>query len=742
MSRLWVWMLPVLLAAAQVLTWPGVPLLRGDRVPAAAGAAAVTITVAAAVALLWRRSNPVASAVAVAAVLASGAWGLPEDALLVIVAGDLIALFSVAARRPLRVALAVTAGLVAVQVVITLTDGSDELSAGAEIALVTAFYAVVLAAGRRRARWRSERHAAAERFAIAEAGRARAADTERLRLARELHDVTAHHLTSIVVGASAAQRLAGKRPELARDALEHAARTGRDTLEALRRLVAIMQAPPVLSLPELVASFREAGQPVTLTEPGTPLPASVPAIVREALTNTLRYAPGAATRVTVAPAPAGLELTVDNDAPLAGGAGGDLGGGNGIAGMRERARAEGGDLDAGPLPGGGWRVRATLPGAAAGQSAARPARAWSAHAIDAAMVVVALLVPGTAMITEPGLRATPGSAALMAAIVAIHALPLALRRSRPWTTLAAVSVTGAAWPAGMLAGLLPAGSASLTLTLLVADLIAVHAVARYGRRPGADWLAWPAGVLAQACAVGAAAAAEPPDDLAGVGDLPPWPVTAALIAVITGLTLAVPVGGAWLAGWLVRRRRSRVTGNEREWLAWSAHHTAAAAAAERARIADGLGDAVLRRTGDMIAAAERGDLDDVLVAARDALGAMRGLLQDLRGPVPRTAPQPTLAALPGLVERWRSHGRAVTLRLDDAGRELPDDVGVSAYRMVELLLTAETGPAELEVDAAGDPVRIVIRPAPADPDGEIAAGLRARSGRIHAVPGGMRVELG
>ncbi|MFG1606672.1 histidine kinase [Actinoplanes sp. NPDC049265] len=728
-SRHWVWLLPALLAAGQLLDWPIRPLLTGSRPAAAAIAAVLAITAAAAVALLWRRSNPVAATVVASAALSAGAWGLPADALTVIALADAIALFSVAARRPPRVALPVTGGLMVAQTLVVTFDNRHDLPTGVEIALTVTVYLIVLAAGRRHARWRAERAAAAERFMRAEERRARATEIERQRLTQELHDITAHHLTSIVVGATAAERMAGERAELVAQTLDHAARTGRATVEALRRLVAIMQTPPPPSLPVLVASFQDAGQPVTLTAPDVALPEAVPAIAREALTNTLRYAPGAPTRVVVARTPTGLELTVENDAPAGKPRELSIGSGNGIPGMRERARATGGDLTAGPRPGGGWQVRATLDAPLEPVAAARPARPWSAHVIDAVLIGLALVPPVWALWTyvTGSNPAVPGGPALMAAIVAIHALPLALRRTRPWPVLAAVAVTGMLWAAAIGTDLLPAASGYIPVTAIGADLLAVHAVGRYGHRARLDWLAVPAGVLPAGLSFGLAFAATPADG----PDRPPWIALLLIFTLMFALIMAVPLGLGWLAGWFVRRRRAQVTTNEEEWIAWSAHHASMAATAERARIADGLSEAVLRHTERMIEAAERGALGEVMTEARAALAAMRGLLRDLRRVERQESPaaRPTLAELAG---KWRSHGRTVTLRVtgDDAER---------GYRLVELLLAADTGPAEVEIDATGEPLRITIRPAPDDPDGEIAAGLRARDGRVEASSGAWTV---
>jgi hypothetical protein len=137
----------------------------------------------------------------------------------------------------------------------------------------------------------------------------------------------------------------------------------------------------------------------------------------------------------------------------------------------------------------------------------------------------------------------------------------------------------------------------------------------------------------------------------------------------------------------------------------------------------------------------------VLAAARAALDAMRGLLNGLRddGPADARDPQPTLAAVGALADRWRSGGRDLDVEVLAAPRALPADVDVSAYRVVELLLAADTGRATLRVDAGGDPVRIRIAPVPADPDGEIGAGLRARAaavgGEVTVAAGGLEIRL-
>src|SRR5690349_1981815 len=228
MERISGWLLPFTLAVIQLAVWPGRPLAAGDPVSATAVTTGVAAILVAAVALLWRRSAPVAVAGIVAGALTVGTLGVSPDAMLVVSAADLIALFSVAALRPVRTAVAVAAGIIVWQCILAAFAGGLSLDAdyAGEVGTIAVLYPAVVAFGRARHRWRAERDTAAARLAEAEDRRARAADTERHRLARELHDVTAHHLTSIVVIASAAQRLGPTRPDLVAEARTFAARTG------------------------------------------------------------------------------------------------------------------------------------------------------------------------------------------------------------------------------------------------------------------------------------------------------------------------------------------------------------------------------------------------------------------------------------------------------------------------------------------------------------------------------------
>ena len=223
---------------------------------------------------------------------------------------------------------------------------------------------------------------------------------ERLELARELHDIVAHHVAGIVVQAQAARIVAARRPQDLGEPLAGIELAGNDALAAMRRVVGLLRdpgdaagvSPGPAQLTDLVRRFAVHGPAVRLRLPdqgGPPWPPEVSAtvyrVVREALTNVVLHARDAATvTVTVADDRGGLAVEVADDAParspaarlavgahgLAGlGAGHGGAGGHGLIGMRERLEALGGTLRVGPGPEGGWVVAATLPLAAGGRFA-------------------------------------------------------------------------------------------------------------------------------------------------------------------------------------------------------------------------------------------------------------------------------------------------------------------------------------------------------------------------------------
>jgi signal transduction histidine kinase len=742
MERIPVWLLPFVLAVMQLAVWPGIPVTLGRTLSAPAVATGVAATVVVAVALLRRRSAPLTTTGIVAAALTAGTWGVPADALLIISIADLVALYSVAVLCSHRMTLGIAAGVVLWQCTLIAATTGPGPDLPAEVVILLIVCASVVAFGRARHRWHAERRTAAARLAGAEDRRARAADAERHRLARELHDVTAHHLTSIVVIASAAQRLGASRPDLVAEARDFAARTGRETLTALHRLVALLRlpderpGPAATRLAELAEGFRLLGQQVSVQAgPADDLPAAtteaVCGITREALTNTLRYAPASGVRIRLAPATGGLELTVDDDGAQAEGVGA-MGSGRGVPGMRERATALGGTLTAGPRPGGGWRVRAVLPAASA-PVPPRKRHRWpgAEHVIDGVLFLLALFPPvGGLLLAEEDPGVTAASVPLLVLVSSVHAVPVLWRRTHPWKALGAVAATAWLVPALIAAGVIAPVQGWVLLAGLGAEAVAVYGVARYGIRPELTVLAIPVALSSVVLATGVTLALDPPPE-----DDFPFLMAVAIMSALVGCPLGMPVGCSWLTGFLVRRRHTGIEAREHDAVAAATAQALLESGRERARVAAGLRAAVLRDAARVATAADAGDLDQVLASARTALDAMRGLLNGLRAePEPARDPQPTTAALPALAERWRGGGRQVHLEVRGAGRVLPADVDLSAFRVVELLLAGDTGPVAVRVDLTGDPLRISMRPMPADEGGEIAAGLRAR---LAAVGGSM-----
>uniref|UniRef100_UPI000380393E sensor histidine kinase n=1 Tax=Streptomyces hokutonensis TaxID=1306990 RepID=UPI000380393E len=370
-------LLPVLLICAQALVWPVAPLLRGT-VPTAADllvAALVAGPVTAALAL--RRSRPVTTLVVVAAACAVGAGPLPVGAMALFgTVGVALALFSVAAERDTftTVLCVVTLALWQLLQNINLNGLSD--NNGLDLVLTALLYATSCGAGMFVRRTRRARQAAELLLNRAETERHRLPAAERRRMERELHDVSAHHLTAVVVTAGAALGLRERRPELAAEALDFATETGREVTRALGAVRAPAPSREELPSPEerlraLIAGFRRLDQPVDAEI--DPLPDGAVAdaaygIVREALTNVARHAPGARTTVLCRYGDTRTDVVITSAAPPTGtpahGAG--LGGGRGQGFLRSRAREAGGTLTTGPTEEGGWEVRATLPGRMAG----------------------------------------------------------------------------------------------------------------------------------------------------------------------------------------------------------------------------------------------------------------------------------------------------------------------------------------------------------------------------------------
>jgi signal transduction histidine kinase len=204
----------------------------------------------------------------------------------------------------------------------------------------------------------------------------RRAGEERLRIARELHDILAHSISIINVQAGVAVHLLDRQPDQARAALVTINETSKEAMRELRATLGVLRqsddidsrapAPGLARLGELIDTARATGLDVTVdaSGEGRPLPPAADLaayrIVQESLTNVTRHAGARHVSVSIVRRENELELAVEDDGAGAPG-GADVRVGNGILGMRERAAAIGGDLEAGPLPGGGFRVHARLP---------------------------------------------------------------------------------------------------------------------------------------------------------------------------------------------------------------------------------------------------------------------------------------------------------------------------------------------------------------------------------------------
>lgn len=224
-----------------------------------------------------------------------------------------------------------------------------------------------------------ERAAQLERDAAQQAQIATAA--ERARIAREMHDVVAHSLSVMVVQADGALYAAEKRPAVAIETLRTISETGRSSLIEMRRLLGLLRdddfghqpmgpAPRGTDVPEMVEQLRSSGLAIELNVLGdlgrldAPTGLTVYRIVQEALTNTLKHGgPDVTAAVDLRVTTDSVRIQVDDDGR--GGTTADDGQGHGILGIRERIAVHDGVVDAGPRPGGGFRVHAVVPLASA-----------------------------------------------------------------------------------------------------------------------------------------------------------------------------------------------------------------------------------------------------------------------------------------------------------------------------------------------------------------------------------------
>ena len=293
----------------------------------------------------------------------------------------LVAAYSVAARQAPRTARVALAGIEVVMAVLVLLGPG-----GLGVDSVLFFGGLVVGAwflGDVARRWRALAEENARQVRELEAARAelaaQALARERLRIARELHDVVAHSMSMVAMHSGAARLAVGTDPEAERTALTVVERTTRDALAEMRRLVAVLRedsdpdtegrspATGLWDLPRLVADMAAVGLVVDVRTEGelaaVPPGLSVTAerVLQEALTNVARHAGPTTVKVEVAVEAGAVRLSVENDRGPGSTVSPPLTGGHGLQGMRERVQLYGGTLDAAPTPSGGWRVSACLP---------------------------------------------------------------------------------------------------------------------------------------------------------------------------------------------------------------------------------------------------------------------------------------------------------------------------------------------------------------------------------------------
>jgi signal transduction histidine kinase len=341
----------------------------GNHLPHTPSAAFVLVGVACLV-LAWRHRSPVAVlGVSVAAATAYTLLGYLNGSALV---APMIALYTLASLTDARRAVAYGLGTLVVL-------GSASLAVnplgtfGGGVTILPFMAAVVVVAGIAVANRRAYVESIHDR---AEQDARRRIDEERLRIARELHDVVAHTMATINVQAGVAAHVLSTRPEAVAESLQAIKTASKDGLRELRAILNVLRqaddadptqpAPGTAQLETLITGARQAGLDTTLTVAGepVPLPAAVDLaayrIVQESLTNAIRHAGPATAAVSLGYSRDELRVDV-TDTGRGPALAASSNGGHGLAGMRERATTVGGTLETGPGPAGGFRVAARLP---------------------------------------------------------------------------------------------------------------------------------------------------------------------------------------------------------------------------------------------------------------------------------------------------------------------------------------------------------------------------------------------
>ena len=341
--------------------------------PPVMDALTVVLLAVAAGALVLRRSHPIVvwGVVLVAAIAVLAHGGDPTGA----VVPSLLALYTVGTRTPLTTTVALTAVTVAAYATaLTAVEGQFSDRTLSSLAFVGVAAAVGVAVRSQRTAVEAAEARARQAEATREEEAERRVTDERLRIARELHDVVAHHISVVNVQAGVARHLLESQPQQARDALTLVREASRTVLSEMSTVLGLLRtgedetptapAPGLKGAGALIESMRRAGLEVTERAHGEPydLPeiADLTAfrVVQESLTNALKHGTGTAELLLDWSATA-VALEIRN--PVRGEAPPSVGGGHGLVGMRERVTALGGRFTAGPEPDGWFIVRAEIP---------------------------------------------------------------------------------------------------------------------------------------------------------------------------------------------------------------------------------------------------------------------------------------------------------------------------------------------------------------------------------------------
>jgi signal transduction histidine kinase len=330
--------------------------------------------------LAWRRLLPfLATLVAFGAGLLAAGAGVPQHEPFSPLLGALIGLYSLALyATPRRAVVGFLYAVGCLELDFALGIHHGESFGGTDFGWATALLLAPWLVGkamRGRVAHMTVLEARADRAERDREQRAKeAARAERGRIARELHDVIAHSVSVMVVQAGAAEEMLRQAPEKAIEPIRAVQDTGRQALAEMARLLGMLRRdgeelglapqPELDDLAALVEQTRRAGLPVELHVEGDPRPVPLGAdlsayrIVQEGLTNARKHAGDARATVTIRYGDRELEVEVADDGRRSEN---EDGGGHGLVGMRERVALFGGELDAGPQTGGGFRVRARLP---------------------------------------------------------------------------------------------------------------------------------------------------------------------------------------------------------------------------------------------------------------------------------------------------------------------------------------------------------------------------------------------